>query len=267
MNKFCIFLSLSILSLSIFSCKTQKNDLKYFEDLDDQISGILATQPYTNKIEPENELIITVKSEVMAATTEFNLPYTNTASSGTLSTTANPQLQTYTVDDKGNIDFPVLGKLHVAGMTIYELKDYLIKRISEYVKDPIVTVDMLSYRISVIGEVGSPRTITTRADRYNLLDCLADCGGLTEYAERDILIMRRTPDNQIEYQRLDLHDSSITNSPYFWLKNNDVVIVSPNSIKQQNSKLNQYHTYKLGIISSVIGMASVVASIIALSVK
>jgi len=254
--------------LLITSCKT-KHDLFYFEDLQNSQSGNLATTKYTYQLEPENELIITVTSSVPQASEMFNLPYTNIAPAGTKEIRTTGQMRTYTIDNKGDIDFPILGTLHVAGMTTYELKSYLEKRISEYVKDPIVSVHLQGYKISVIGEVSAPRTIYTSADRFSILNALADCGDLTEYAKRDnIMVMRHTADGNIEYGRLDLHSSDITKSPYFWLKNNDVIVVEPNDIKQDNSKYNQNNAYKLSIISTITGVsATIISLIIALAVK
>lgn len=267
MNKY-IFITAAALLIGLSSCKT-KHDLAYFEDLSASQSGTLATSNYTYRLEPENELIITVTSSVPAASAQFNLPYTNPATVGTIQTNTTPQVKTYEIDNKGNIDFPVLGTIHVAGMTTYELKAYLEKRISEYVKDPIVSVTMRGYSITVIGEVGSPRTIITSADRYSILNALGDCGDLTDYAKRDnIMVMRRTADGQIEYGRLNLHSSDITKSPYFWLKNNDVVVVEPNDIKQDNSKYNQNSAYKLSVVSTIVGIsASIISLVIALAIK
>ena len=249
------------------SCKT-KHDLAYFKDIKGVQSGTLTTAEYTTRLEPENELIITVSSSVPAASAMFNLPYTNVATVGTTALSTTPNVKTYSVDNKGDIDFPILGTIHVAGMTVYELKEYLEKRISEHVKDAIVSVSMQGYKITVLGEVGKPQTIYTAADRYSILNALGDCGDLTEYGKRDnILVMRCTADNQIEYGRLDLHNTNITQSPYFWLKHNDVVVVEPNEVKQDNSKYNQNDGYKLSVISTIVGTVSVVASVIALAVK
>ncbi len=261
-----IFISLCIYIFS--GCKSSKHDLSYFEDLQQSESGILQTLPHTNVIEPENRLIITVKSEVPSASAQFNLPYVNPVADGTTQATSTGQMQTYTVYPDGDIDFPVLGKIHVAGMTTYEVRDYLTKRISEYVKDPIVTVSMSGYRISVIGEVQNPHVVTTNYDRFSILDAIASCGGLSPYGRRDnVLVMRRTANNELEYGHLDLHNSDITQSPYFWLKNNDIVIVDPNSIKQSNSKIDNNHSYRLSVISTILGIVSVAASVIIATVK
>lgn len=250
------------------SCKT-KNNLVYFEDLQQTADGIIATEPYNVKIEPESELLIFVKSEVPAASAEFNLPYINPATEGTTTTSSIPTQQTYKVDENGDIDFPRLGKIHVAGMTQMQLKEYLIKRISEYVKDPMVTVKMLGYKIIVMGEVNAPKSITTTAERYSLLDAIADCGGMNTYAVRDnLLLLRRNEKNEYEHHKIDMTRSDIMQSPYFWLKNNDVVIIQPNDKKAANANFNQEYGYKLSMISTIVSACSTVASlVVALIVK
>ena len=128
MNKLYIIIFFAILSV-LSSCRTAKHDLSYFQDLKGSESGVLATVPHTNTIEPENSLMITVTSEVPDATAEFNLPNVNLASEGSTQLSVNPQQQLYKVDKDGNIEFPRLGKIHVAGMTTYELKSYLVKEL------------------------------------------------------------------------------------------------------------------------------------------
>ena len=135
--------------------------------------------------------------------------------------------------------------------------------------DPMVSVTLTGYRIVVMGEVEKPQTITTRAQRFSVLDALAECGGLSDYGRRDnIMVMRRAADGNIDYSHLNLRQSDVTSSPYFWLRNNDVVIVSPNNVKQDNSKYNQNNGYRLSVVSTVVSTVSVIASlVIALTVK
>lgn len=267
MKKLSIIASLALI-LIFPACSSQKPDLAYFQDLT-TTQGEISTVAHTATIEPESHLVIVVNSDEPEATVEFNQPYINPVTPGVTSSNLTPTMMEYVVDNKGNIDFPKLGTIHVAGMTTYELKEYLIKRISEYVKNPVVSVTLQGYRIVVMGEVRSPRTIETSADRFSILDALAAAGDLTEYAVRDnIILMRRTADNRIEYHRINLHDSSVVSSPYFWLQNNDVVLVSPNHIKEANSKYNTNNAYKLSVISTCVGMATAVISlVIALCIK
>lgn len=268
MNKPAVIAILTVLIIFFSACSSQKRDLAYFQDLTNT-QGTLPTIAHTTTIEPENRLVIVVNSEVPEATAEFNQPYVNAVAPGVTTANLTAAMQEYVVDNQGDIDFPKLGKIHVAGMTTYELKDYLIKRISEYVKNPMVTVTLQGYRIVVMGEVRAPQTIVTSADRFSILDALAAAGDLTEYALRDnIIVMRRTADNQIEYHKVNLHDSSLISSPYFWLQNNDVILVAPNHIKEANSKYNTNNAYKLSVISTCVGMATgIISLIIALCIK
>lgn len=259
---------LLVVSVLATSCSTPKS-INILTDIDNQISGQLAAQQYTTTIEPESELLITVKSLVPEAAQEFNTPYVNTVPSGGKTLPSERVLQTYKVDPQGNIDFPRLGVLHVGGKTVYEVKEMLLAKLTPYIKDPIVTVELTGYRVSVLGEAKSPKVIYPTQDRFSILDALAQCGDLTEYAVRDnILVIRRTPDNQLEYGHINLQKSDMTQSDFFWLRNNDVVVVPTNDIKTKNAQLNQLATYRLSVIStvlsSVLGLASV---IVALSVK
>lgn len=259
----------AFLTTLFVGCTSHKNSLGYFNDLLQSQEGLLHTDSFNIKIEPENELIIIVKSDVPQASAQFNPPYVNPTQEGTTTLPSSPTLQTYRVDQRGDIDFPVLGTIHVEGMTQMQLKEYLTKRISEYVKNPVVTVKLTGYRVTVLGEAGGGRVLNPQSERFSILDAIAECGGLSDFAVRDnIILMRRTPDGNYEYHKMNVLDSDITQSPYFWLKNNDVIIVQPNKIKQDNSKYNSNNGYKLTVISTVVSAASVIASlVIALSVK
>lgn len=268
---------LSAVILLAASCSTHKNQLPYFQSISESEQGVLpATVDYQIKIVPDDELSITVNSESPAATAPYNLPMYNPmvqkdvvagATEKNISTT--PQSQTYIVDSKGDIDMPVLGKIHVEGMTVEALTDYLTERISREVKDPIVRVTLVNFRVNVLGEVASPRSIKVTRQKYSVLDALADCGDLTQYGMREnVLVMRKMPDGTVSYQRLDLRDASITSSPYFYLTQNDVVYVEPNQIKQSNSRYDSMNSYKLSTVSTIVSAASVIASlVIALTVK
>lgn len=255
-------ITLCALALLLSSCNSSRHDLNIFENLPGD-SGTLTVPSTVLRIEPEMHLIITVQSEVQSASAEFNPPYANPATPGSTTVAGTPTLKPYEVDREGNIEFPRLGTIHVEGMTQMELKDYLTKRISEYVKNPVVSVTIQGFRVVVVGEVNQPHTVYSAQDHYSILDAISACGGLGDYALRDnILVMRRTGDNTIEYQKIDLHDAKVVENPYFWLKNEDVVVVSANKVKQSNTKYNQDNGYKLSVISTVVSSVSVIASLI-----
>ena len=279
-QKFFIFVIISVL---LSACRTDKN-LSYFDNIKDSQAGTIPVASYGIKIAPEDELLITVISEIPAATKQFNQSMFNSISrselqdmaastesviSSTSNTTGSSRVPTYLVNAEGNIDFPILGELHVAGMTTQGLADFIKQKVSETVKDPIVKVTLINFKVNVLGEVSSPHTINVTSEKFSIIDALAACGDLTDYGKREnVIIIRELPDGNREYQRINLHDTNLFSSPYFYLKQNDIVYVEPNSIKQDNSKYNQNNGYKLSVISTIVSTASVIASlIIALTVN
>ena len=207
-------------------------------------------------------------SEVPEAAAAYNLPLVNPATRETLIQTTTPRVQTYIVDNQGNIDFPIVGRIHVAGMTCEQLKDFLTQKISADVKDPLVYVTLVNFKVVVAGEVNKPGTISVTGNRFSILDALGEAGDLTPYGERSNVLLIREENGQRKFVHLDLNSSETLTSPYFFLKQNDYVYVEPNKVRQANSKYNQDNAYKLTVISTVVSAASVIASlVIALTVK
>ena len=148
------------------------------------------------------------------------------------------------------------------------MEEIIRARVSANVKDPFVRVELLGFNIDVMGEVKNPQRIYVNSERYTLLDALSAAGDLTEYGERSNVLVIREEDGKQTYHRLNLADSNIFSSPYFYLHQNDVIYVEPNQIRIDNSKYNQNNAYKLSVISTIVSASSVVASlIIALAVK
>lgn len=135
------------------ACNTQKNNLPYFSDIQTIESGILDTMSYLPTIMPDDELSITVNSLSSGATVQYQMPLMNPAVTSELTKTSSPRFQTYIVDSKGYIKFPVLGEIHVAGLTTEQLAAYLTNEISKEVKDPVVDVRIVNFSITVGGEV------------------------------------------------------------------------------------------------------------------
>lgn len=259
-----------ILVCLISSCTTGKQTvLPYFNDIKDIETGTLQTLPYLAKIQPSDELQITVTSTIPAATSAFNLPEVNPATTSTLTNGSNPRSLSYIVDSQGNINFPVLGTLHVAGMTVEELQQMLTQRISQSVVDPQVTVRLTDFTVGIGGEVKQPQIINVaNGNRITILEALAQAGDLTEYGERSNILVIREENGVRSYHHLNLNEVAVLNSPYYYLQPNDYVYVAPNKIRQENSKYNQNNGFKLSIISTVVSAASVIASlVIALTVK
>ena len=259
------------LMLMFASCSSTKEvpTLAYFQNLKDS-DGTLPdnVSHYKIKIQPDDELIITITSTLPEATAMYNLPLGNPSLKGNINATQSPRIQTHIVDRNGMIQLPVLGEIQAAGLSTKELEAVIKNRVSEHVKDPFVRVEMINFTVNVMGEVRAPQRIVVGKERFSVLDALAAAGDLTEYGKRDNVLVIRTENGKSTYHRLNLTDGSIYASPYFYLQQNDVVYVEPNDIKIDNSKYNQFSAFKLSQLSTILSLASVVASlVIALSVK
>ena len=259
------------LMLMFASCSSTKEvpTLAYFQNLKDS-DGTLPdnVSHYKIKIQPDDELIITITSTLPEATAMYNLPLGNPSLKGNINATQSPRIQTHIVDRNGMIQLPVLGEIQAAGLSTKELEAVIKNRVSEHVKDPFVRVEMINFTVNVMGEVRAPQRIVVGKERFSVLDALAAAGDLTEYGKRDNVLVIRTENGKSTYHRLNLTDGSIYASPYFYLQQNDVVYVEPNDIKIDNSKYNQFSAFKLSQLSTIVSLASVIASlVIALSVK
>ncbi|MDE5835383.1 MAG: polysaccharide biosynthesis/export family protein, partial [Paramuribaculum sp.] len=257
------------LTIVASSCSSHKSHLTYLSGLPEAKEGKLNSTEYSIKIVPEDELEIVVTSTVPAATAEYNIPASNAQySAGQNSIISTSEQQKYIVNKNGDIDFPVLGTIHVAGMSTTELKNYLTSRIEENVTDPKVKVRLINFKVNVMGEVRTPRTIDVKSERFSIFDALASAGDMTEYGRRDnVTVIRETPDGLV-YHRLDLTNPDVIASPYYYLQQNDVVIVDPNSVRESNARYNTNNSYKLSVISTIVSAVSVIASlVIALAVR
>lgn len=252
------------LLIALTGCKTHtENTLSYFRNLGDAPSGVLAQDlDYNIKVAPDDELIITVTSKVPEATAMFNQPQANYAKRGDISMQGNPRLQSYIVDKNGDIVMPTLGRINVAGKTTSQIEQLIKGKVSATVKDPFVRVELIGFYVNVMGEVKNPHRILVQSQRFTLLDALSAAGDLTEYGERSTVMVIREENGKQMYHRLNLADSNIFSSPYFYLQQNDVVYVEPNQIRIDNSKYNQNNAYKLTVISTIVSASSVIASLI-----
>ena len=228
---------MSFCALLFASCTTQKQ-MTYLADAQpDKVDAINAA--YT----PQTELIIrvgdamsiTVLALDQEAVAPYNLPALVYARPGERSVSTTPSLQYYVVDDAGDIDFPVLGKLHVAGLKRTEVQDLIKKQLEAHVLNPIVTVNMMNAKVSVMGEVGHPGSFQMTSGRMTILEALAAAGDLTPYGRRDNVLVTREKDGKLEIARLNLRSADLYTSPYYFLQQNDVIYVSPNKVRAVSS--------------------------------
>lgn len=252
-------------AVMLLSCtSTKENNLSYFKDLSLADSGILPNEQgnYLIRLQSDDELIISITSAVPEATASYNMPMDNPATRGTLQQVTQPRSQTYIIDEEGYIMMPILGRILAKGKTITELSKEIKTLVERDVKDPHVRIDLVNFAVDVMGEVRNPQRLHTSRQNYTVLDALTQCGDLTEFGQRDKVYVIRTEEGKRTYQRLNLNSSEVFSSPYFYLKQNDIVYVEPNSIRIDNSKYNQNNAFKLSVISTIVSSASVVVSLV-----
>lgn len=218
-------------------------------------------QKYEVIIHSDDLLAIMVNSRDQELAMPFNMPMV-TYQLGTLGSSGQQRVLGYLVDTDGNIDFPILGEIHVEGMTRMQLTELIKNKLIEgdLIKDPIVTVQFLNFKISVMGEVGRPGSFTISGDRITLLEALSMAGDLTIYGRRDRVGVIRENDGKRTILFHDLRSAEIFNSPCYYLQQNDIVYVEPNKAKSGQSSINQNNS--IGVWVSVISLLTTIAVLI-----
>ena len=239
---------LVLLCCVLVSCNTSQK-VVYMQDVDDgTVEKIAAYQGVV--IQPKDILNITVSSRNPELAISFNKPLVSYQSgSSSASSGYSYRILGYLVDTEGNIDFPIFGELKVMGLTREQVSNMIKQRLIEenLIRDPIVTTEIMNFKISVLGEVRSPGRFDIQDDRITILEALGRAGDLTIYGRRDNVLVRREQNGAIHSYRVDLRSASLINSPVFYLQQNDVVYVSPNNTVAANSRINQNRTTGVAI--------------------
>lgn len=255
-----------ILIVAAASCSTPKN-VTYFQDLKNENTYKGYQQTIT--IKPADKLSILIHSRDQQLVDLFSLPYTpRTLGSGTTSYRGQNQgISTYTVSPEGDIEFPLLGKVNVAGKTRLEVADAIKNLLidKDYVRDPVVTVELTNGIVSVLGEVTRPGSFTIDRDDMTILDALGLAGDLTIYGRReDIKVVRSFGEKQETYIVSLLDAEQLRNSPAYYIQQNDVIYVDPN-----DTRIRQSTAYGNTVLtpSFYISVASLATTITALIIK
>ena len=264
-KKLCFYALLFLAIYGLSSCASSKN-VAYIQNsnmVDLSESAFL----YDARIMPKDVLTITVNTVNPEASAPFNLIVRNTLTNSSSSIgTSSGSLQTYLVSNDGTIDFPVLGTLQVGGLTKLECEKRIHDKILPYLnanENPVVTVRMSNYKISVLGEVNRPGMFTVGNEKINIFEALAQSGDLTIYGVRNnVKLIREDANGRKEIYTLNLNDASIINSPYYYLQQNDIIYVEPNKVKAQNSGVGQTTSLWLTSTSILISLASLMYSIL-----
>lgn len=247
------------------SCQSYKK-VPYIQDVNVVNKAVQQEGLYDAKIMPKDLLTIVVSCTSPELAAPFNLTVaspTNLATTN-LMTTTQPILQPYLVDNEGKISFPVLGELKLGGLTKREAEQLVKERLKPYIKeDPIVTVRMVNYKISVIGEVTRPGTFTISNEKVNLLEALAMAGDMTVYGLRDnVKLIREDANGKQQIISLDLNKAETILSPYYWLQQNDIIYVTPNKAKARNSDIGSSTSLWFSATSILVSIASLMFNIL-----
>ena len=248
------------------SCKSYKK-VPYLQDAETVQQAVQQENLYDAKIMPKDLLTIVVSCTNPELAIPFNLTVASNAGiavSTSSYVTTQPVLQPYLVDNEGNINFPVLGELKLGGLTKREAEQLIIDKLKPYMKEtPIVTVRMVNYKISVIGEVTRPGTFTISNEKVNLLEALAMAGDMTVYGLRDnVKLIREDANGKQQIVTLDLNNAETILSPYYWLQQNDIVYITPNKAKARNSDVGNSTSLWFSATSILVSIVSLLVNIL-----
>ena len=244
------------------SCGSSKN-IVYFQGADTvnlENSGGL----FDARIMPKDQLTIYVMTSNPEASRQFNMATNFSSMSSYGMSRQATTLQTYLVDNEGNINFPTIGFIHVEGLTKRECENRIRDLVRPYLaaeENPYVKVSMTSFHITMIGETGS-RLIPVTGERMTIIEALASAGDLTMYGRRDnILLIREDNTGKKSVHRLDISDADILNSPYFYLQQNDVIYVEPNQTLINRTAISN-NTLWMSLISSVVSLSTLIVALL-----
>ncbi len=265
-----LILFLSLLPFLMTSCATTKY-ISYFQDVQSADGGqIAAAAPSEIKIRPKDKISIVISSKDPKLADLFNLPiyshrvgYTSEYVNGNNNT--NNQISAYTVDSDGTIDFPVLGRIRIAGLSREEVADYVKSELvtKNLINDPVVTVEFMNLCVSVLGEVNKPGRFRIDRDYITILDAISMAGDLTIYGEREDIKVLRTVNGQQKMYTVNLCSAEqVYASPVFYLQQDDVIYVEPNKMRARQSTVNGNNVRSASFWISIASFLASVASIV-----
>lgn len=264
--KFCKIILVAASVFVLGACSTPKG-ITYFQDLRPGESELTLVSPTEIKIMPKDKLSILVNSQDLRLTNLFNLPVVSQQIGVETSSGSSRGVSGYTVDSNGNIEFPVLGTIHIEGMTREEVAAHIKKELQSHdlVKEPVVTVEFMNLTVSVMGEVNHPGRYNIDKDRMTLLEALSQAGDLTIYGKREkVLVLRNEEGKQRVYGVNLCSGDHLYSSPAYYLQQNDVVYVEPNDTKARQSTVNGNNVRST---SFWLSLASLLTTITVLIVK
>jgi polysaccharide export outer membrane protein len=236
-----------VLLTVLFSCAS-KEDVVYFQGMDSSDNSI-GLESYSPTYHIDDELVIIVNALDAEAAKPFNKVAVS-VSADMVDARGRERLQTYRIDSDGNVNMPVLGKIKLAGLNREQATKLLQEKLTDYIKDPIVDIETVNYRITVVGEVNRPGTFTANNERITLLEAISLAGDLTIYGERENVLVIQDYDGKKTYTRVNLKSSELFESPVYYLSQNDIVYVEANKTRAKDSSIGA----STGVIFSTLGI-------------
>ncbi|AZI70772.1 polysaccharide export protein [Cloacibacterium normanense] len=251
--------------LALFSCKPKADTSSYLQNIEDTAVQT-SIQNAKSSIQVNDELMILVTAKDMDVVKPFNQNYssrtTNQYTMGSNNAPMNNQVvaegPTYLVDSNGNITLNVIGDVKAAGLTIDQLKEDLKAKLSKYIINPIITIRLTNYKITVLGEVNRAGHYIIPDGKTTVLDALGLAGDLTIYGKRENVLVVRNINGEITKGRINLTDSNFINSPYYNLQQGDVIVVSPNETKQKQARLDPNAGIYISVASVILGLLTLI---------
>lgn len=252
-----------LIILGLFSsCGTTKK-IVYFQNQEIGTEQKIEKSKYIT-IRPKDQLSIVVSSKDPELAAIFNLPRATITIGAQQQGISNQggQILGYTVNDQGDIDFPVLGTIHIQGLTRSQVASLIKNKLTEdLVKDAVVTVDFLDLHFSVMGEVTTPGKYNINKDQITILEALSMAGDLTIFGKRDNILLIRTDESRVTY-RIDLRSADIFNSPAYYIQQNDVIYIEPNTVRSNQSTVNGNTTRSVSLWMSIVSVLATVGVLI-----
>lgn len=248
--KYFAFKTIIVCSAIVLSSCASKKDIVYFQNAKN-FETIVDTDTFTPKFKVNDIVSIYVSTFDIDASKPFNLMMQTGGGSA--------QSIDYLIDIDGNIDFPVLGKIKLVGLTVEEAKELIRKKLEDgYLKDPIVNIRIQNFRITVLGEVSNPGTYPISGERITIMEAIGMAGDLSIRGKRDNILIIRDFNGTKTYTRVNLTNKEIFNSPVYYLTQNDVVYVEPNTAAVSGASGDSRIGLFTGIFSFVIGIVLLV---------
>lgn len=254
--------TICLLLLALLTSCAHYKDIPYFQNAD-TYDGTGKAFLYDMTIKPKDQLMVFVFSGTdKEAVAQFNMRDLRAIDmkDRTITTRRGHPIHRYLVDNDGNIDMPILGKIHVAGFTISQANNHIRDLIAPYLSktaDCVVNVNIENYEVTVMGEVKKPNTFTISRNKCTILEALAMAGDMTIYGKRDNVKLLREMDNgEYEIHELDLRDANLLNSPYYYLQQRDILYIEPNAAMDQNASIGRTRTLWVRGIQITIHLGS-----------